>query len=267
MSYDVTDFQHDVLEASREAPVLVDFWAGWCGPCRALGPVLERLAAEPGVAWKLAKLNTEEFPEIASSWDVSSIPNVKLFVNGEVVDEFVGALPESRIRAWLDSALPSPADPTVDSAREALEQRAWSTAAAALRDVVERQPAHALARFSLAEALLHISPAEVPAVAAPLAGDERFGHRAEAIASLAALAARDVFPETPAGAALARAAHAVRAADWDLAFTACIAAMGERRDPSAAEAREAGRALFVMLGPGHPASERHHRALAGARNV
>ena len=88
-------------------PVLVDFWAAWCGPCRVIGPVLERLADRNGDDWELRKLDTEKHPTIARQYRITSIPAVKLFVDGEVKDEFVGALPEQVIVDWLKKALPS----------------------------------------------------------------------------------------------------------------------------------------------------------------
>lgn len=104
--YDIQDFERDVIRASFVQPVLADFWAEWCGPCRMLSPVLEKLADEAGGKWKLAKVNTEEFPEVSARFGIRSIPAVKLFVEGKQVDEFVGALPEGKIREWLNKHIP-----------------------------------------------------------------------------------------------------------------------------------------------------------------
>ena len=102
---DVKNFETEVLEQSKKHPVLVDFWATWCAPCRMLGPVIEEAAQEANGTWTLAKVNTETMPEIAMKYGVRSIPNVKLFVNGEVVDEFVGAIPKAAINDFMDKAL------------------------------------------------------------------------------------------------------------------------------------------------------------------
>lgn len=112
-SYDVTvaDFDQKVLAASQQAPVLVDFWAPWCQPCTILKPILEKLAAELGGKFILAKVNSDDNQELAARYGVRGIPAVKAFVDGQMVDEFTGALPEAQIREFLGRLLPSPADP------------------------------------------------------------------------------------------------------------------------------------------------------------
>lgn len=112
-SYDVgvADFDEKVIEASRRIPVVVDFWADWCQPCRVLKPVLEKLAAEYGGRFILAKIDSDQNPDLAQACGVRGIPAVKAFVDGELVDEFTGALPEGAIREFLDRLIPSPAEP------------------------------------------------------------------------------------------------------------------------------------------------------------
>lgn len=102
-------FQREVLDKSREKPVLVDFWAPWCGPCRVLGPTLDRLARASEGRWRLVKINTDRHQALAQHYGVRGIPSVKLFVDGGVVAEFTGALPEPALRRWLDEHLPSSA--------------------------------------------------------------------------------------------------------------------------------------------------------------
>lgn len=103
MEIEVSDetFESEVIEKSHKVPVLVDFWASWCGPCQLLGPILEKIAKESKGKFILAKLSTEENNITPGAFDVMSIPNVKLFKKGVVVDEFVGAMPEKAVRDWI----------------------------------------------------------------------------------------------------------------------------------------------------------------------
>ena len=103
---ELVDFQSDVIEASKTSPVLVDFWANWCGPCLMLSPSLEKLAKEAGDSWNLIKVNTESQPELAVKYGIRSIPNVKMFINGEIAGEFIGALPEEEVKRWLELNIP-----------------------------------------------------------------------------------------------------------------------------------------------------------------
>lgn len=101
---DDSSFNENVIEMSKRKPVLVDFWAPWCGPCRMLGPALDNIS-EKRDDFILAKLNVDENPEVASLYGIMSIPSVKLFRDGEIINQFVGALPESMINDWLNKAL------------------------------------------------------------------------------------------------------------------------------------------------------------------
>lgn len=124
------DFQQKVLEGSKSAPVLVDFWAEWCGPCRVLKPMLEKLADEYGGQFQLAKLNVDEHQQLAAEFGVRGIPNVKAFVDGQLVDEFTGAQPERTVRAFIERLLPNESE---QLRRAALEQRDSGDAAGALQ--------------------------------------------------------------------------------------------------------------------------------------
>lgn len=111
---------HQVMDASHQVPVLMDFWASWCQPCQVLMPVLARLAEEYRGKFLLAKLNTEEDQELAAQFGIRSIPTVKLFRDGQPVDEFMGALPEPEVRKFLDKHLPRESDALVQQARQRL---------------------------------------------------------------------------------------------------------------------------------------------------
>src|SRR5262245_8928603 len=156
---DVTDFQRDVIERSRSIPVLVDFWAAWCGPCRVLGPILERLASQASGRWELAKVDTEAHPDVSAEYGVMGIPSVKLFVDGAVVDEFVGALPERDVRRWLERALPAPQSAELEAAAAALKRGAWEEAKLEVENVLAYAPDDPRARMLLEEGLLHIDTA------------------------------------------------------------------------------------------------------------
>jgi putative thioredoxin len=136
----VADFDEKVIAASHNAPVLVDFWAEWCSPCRTLKPILEKLAAEYGGRFLLAKVDSDHNQPLAARYGVRGIPAVKAFHKGELVDEFTGALPESQVRAFLDRLIPSPAEPLRLAAQQARLDREFETARSLLADALAIDP-------------------------------------------------------------------------------------------------------------------------------
>ncbi|EQD84423.1 putative thioredoxin [Saccharopolyspora erythraea NRRL 2338] len=172
---DVTEatFQAEVVERSMQVPVVVDLWATWCGPCKQLSPMLERLAAEAGGSWVLAKIDVDANPRIAQLFQVQSVPMVIAIAGGQPVEAFAGAQPEPQIRQWINSLLDAmrdqlpgireaeaaaggaaPAeqeDPRFTAAEEALERGDYAAAESAYQQILESEPANEQAKAALAQ--------------------------------------------------------------------------------------------------------------------
>jgi len=167
-------FERDVLQASTSVPVLVDFWAPWCAPCRVLKPILEKLAAEYQGRFLLAKINSDEHPQLSASLGVRGIPNVKAFVDGKLADEFTGALPEAGVRAFIDRLIPTPGEKLRRTARVLVTQGDFDEAERHLRSALELEPANHAVRLDLVELLLaKNSHAEADEMFAPIPERER----------------------------------------------------------------------------------------------
>ncbi|MCI2422049.1 tetratricopeptide repeat protein [Saccharopolyspora sp. K220] len=164
-------FQAEVVEKSMQVPVVIDLWATWCGPCKQLSPVLERLAGEANGAWVLAKIDVDANPRIAQLFQVQSVPTVIAVAGGQPVDAFAGAQPEPQIRQWIDSLLNAlrdqlpgiraaeqgtepveePEDPRFTAAEEALERGDYAAAEAAYQKILDSEPNNEQAKAALAQ--------------------------------------------------------------------------------------------------------------------
>ena len=152
----LADFAQTVLEESKRRPVVVDFWAPWCGPCKSLKPILEKLAAEYGGKFLLAKVNSDDNQELAVRYGVRGIPSVKAFIDGQQVDEFSGALPEAEVRAFLDRLVPSPAETLRAQPADARTRGDAAAALALLAEASKLDSDHLGVRLDAAEILLDL---------------------------------------------------------------------------------------------------------------
>lgn len=253
---EVTDatFEVDVIEESRRRPVIVDLWAEWCAPCRALGPVLERLAEERAGAFRLAKVDVDRNPVIAQQFQVMSIPAVKAFVGGRMVDEFTGALPEDQVRKWLDPLVPNEADEAAAAAAALETAGDLDAAEAGYRAALNIQPGNAGASLGLARVLVARGDASgAEALVAPLLPDPE----AERVMSMIRLTGWGSEPSSgdPLAAAQAKAA----AGEWAVALDDLLAIV---RDVPGA--RDAVLDIFAVLGDDHDITRAYRPKLAAA---
>ncbi len=249
---DVTEatFQSEVLERSLTTPVVVDFWAEWCGPCKQLSPVLEKLAVEYGGAWVLAKVDVDANPRLAQLFRVQGIPMVYAVVGGQPIDAFTGVVPEAQLRQWLDAVLqaagttpPKQTDPRLAEAEQAMLNGDLDAAERAFQKILSESPAESAAEAGLAQVALL--------------------RRTQGVDPAAAVAAADANPDD-VEAQLRAADVEVLSGEAERAYQRLVETVrrtaGEERD----RAREHLVSLFTLASPDDPAVAAARRALANA---
>jgi putative thioredoxin len=261
-------FATDVIERSHTVPVVVDFWAEWCGPCKVLGPTLERLAEEGGGSWILAKVDVDQNQQLAGRFGVQGIPTVVAFKDGEPVSRFTGALPEAQVRAFIDSFVPSELDEAAEHAARLADEGRIDEAEAAYRSVLAADASHEDAGMGLAGILLERGEArEAVEVLERLGRSEPVvrmlaAARLSDVGDLAALeqAAADGAPEDRLSYARGLAA----AGRHEDALTILLDLVSERHEGLSDDARLTMLDVFDVLGPDHPLTAEYRRRLASA---
>ncbi|MFP4092980.1 MAG: thioredoxin [Cyclobacteriaceae bacterium] len=252
----ILNFEEDVLMRSQEVPVVVDFWAPWCGPCQTLGPVIEQLAKEADGSWELVKINTDENQEISAKYGIRGIPAVKMFYMGEVKAEFTGALPKYQIEKWLEEHLPNENRDRVQYLRTQLFTDTHQEAVEQLEVFVKEHPNDEDAILWLAAATVGRHPER-----GEMAVHETHKNYAlaENVKSLAELMKCE--QEAPAGMLdkITAAQQALKSDQFEHTLEALIEATVLDKSFCNELPRRATIALFHLLGDDHPLTKKYRR--------
>jgi len=255
-----TNFEDVVLKESERRPVVVDFWAAWCQPCRMIGPVLEQLAQDYGGKFLLAKLDVDANPQASLAFRIQSIPAVMAFRGGQPVNEFIGAVPEASIRQFIESVLPSEADAVAAQAEEAELAGGLEDADRLYAQALEKDPNHRLAALGRGRVAAARGDSETARrLLAPLRPDPEAERLLAAVdvAEWAAPSANGVGP-------LADAERAAAQGRFQDALDVFLAAVRNGTEEDKARAREAMLKVFAVMGDDNPLTAEYRRRLASA---
>lgn len=243
-------FEKDVLEKSNELPVVVDFWAPWCGPCQYLGPVIEQLASEAGGKWGLVKINTDENQELSLRYGIRGIPAVKMFSKGEVIAEFTGALPKHEILKWLDQHIPSEEKQLLEKIRKSLAN-SETGAISQLEKFVVDYPEVDEAKLLLAKELIWIDPDRAMVLTKEVNDRNKYFQIIEQLDAVAVLLKAEFHGPSPAQNKLAAAQEAFRSGDLESGIALLIEAVSLDKNYMDELPRKASVAFFSLMGPAH----------------
>lgn len=264
---DVTeaDFPYEVLAYSEQVPVIVDFWAEWCIPCRTLSPILEKLAEEAKGAFRLAKLNVDQNQNLARHYRVTSIPSVKAFKSGQVVNEFSGLQPEPKVRQFLRSLAPSDTDLALEKGQSLLALESWGGAEKAFRQVLEQSPVDAEAMLGLAKSLLvqgRIEEALAQMAGIPASKAYSAAQTLLPLAKAMQRAQGQTWSDEPRQAAYQRALRLAMRGNLPAAMDGVLDVLREDKRFGSGEARLVMLGLLEIMGDANPLTRQYRQELA-----
>lgn len=268
MNYDMKDFQKDIIEKSFEKPVLVDFWAEWCGPCRILGPVLERMAEKYKDKFVLVKVNTDENQDIAVKYGIRGIPSVKLFIDGDVADEFVGALPEIKVEEWLKKAIPSEQKHQLEEAKTLFNENKTTEAQKILEIVLNSEPDNEEAKILLGKILVFDDSDKAFKLVENVDGVPENYEQAESIQTIAELLKKSFDKNNLSDSEVREnyysALQDLKSKNFDSALSKFIEIIREDRSYEDDGARRACIAIFKFLGEENEITQKYRRDFGSA---
>ena len=268
MSYEVSNFNEEVIKRSYAIRILVDFWAEWCGPCKMLGPVIETLAKQNENIWELVKVNTETNQDIARKYNIQGIPNVKLFLDGDVRDEFTGALSAPMIEQWLKKAIPSPHIAQIEEASELYDKGEVDQAREILRVVLDREPQNERAMVMFARVYLNENPSYCLELLKPIEPGSEYYDSAMALLTIAelyqCLEKPEILPDHPIKANYIQAISYLKEGNHPLALENFIEVIRVNREYADEGARRGCISIFGILGESHPTTRQYRRAFSNA---